>query len=218
MSILLDDAERDLLGSISAKLQRIQDFYQGSRFEEMDVSALIREIGGEAHRLHMALKRRGHEPKHHGYMIENRGMAADHKEFYMHMHPVEDLLAFIKDEHANDDPEDQTIGHEFSLTVYSRRWGHDDTYALTRTETGWEVEFTHSGPCDKAGRPYLYSNFANDMVHYPADLEGYLEWLWMRASEQGLSHETVQKCLDELAEWVKATSRAAPSGGQWEGF
>lgn len=218
MSIELRESERVLWGSIKALLKKIKAAFHRIEPEGEDIGTLIQEMGEKAHKLHLGLKANGHEPKHHSYMTENRGLPRDHEKFYMHVHPVEDLLAFIEDEHANDDPVDQTIDHEFEFTVYSRRWGHDDTYSLSRTNTGWDVNFTHSGPCDKAGRPFLYSNFENDMVFYPAALQGLLEWLWRKASEEGLSHESVQESLNQLANWVKATSLSAPSGGVWEGY
>ena len=219
MSIELEADEQVLLEDIKTKLAQVRKAYEGFPPKETNVPELFQEIGDKAHQLHIALRERDHEPKHHAYMIKNRDMLSDDPEFYMHIHPIEDLLAFIKDPHANDDPEDLTIGHEFTFTVYSRRWGHDDLYRLTRTETGWDVQMTtHSGPCDKTGRPFLYSNFTNDSVFYPAELEGYLEWLWLRAADQGLTHEHIQEALDKLAKWVKATTDSAPSGGVWEGY
>lgn len=38
-----------------------------------DASRLYDEMARKAHELHMSLKDIGHEPKHHKYMIENRG-------------------------------------------------------------------------------------------------------------------------------------------------
>lgn len=218
-SVALEGAEHALAHDVKNKLDEISAAFRGFPTEGTDTHKLLREMGQKAHELHIALKVRALEPKHHAYMLKNRELPADDEEFYMHVHPVEDLLRFIEDTSANDDPEDQTIGHEFTLSVYSRRWGHNDTYGLTRIETGWDVNLTHSGPCDKAGRPFLYSNFDNDLVHYPAGIGGYLEWLWVRASEQGLSHEAVQEALDQLAEWINVTSHnAPPRDGVWESY
>ncbi|MCK4606819.1 MAG: hypothetical protein KAU35_05940 [candidate division Zixibacteria bacterium] len=217
MRIELVSAEQSLHKDIESRLEQVRSAYEGSAFEIADIRTLIQEMGKMAHQLHMALKGRGHKPNHHKYMIKNRDMPSDDPEFYMHVHPVEDLLAFIKDPHANDDPEDQTIGHEFTFVWFSKRRNRSETNKLTRTETGWDILATLRGPCNKAGRPFLYSNFTNDMIHYPAELEGYLEWLWVQASEQGLPHEVVQEALEQLANWVEATSHSAPSGGVWEG-
>jgi hypothetical protein len=37
-------------------------------------------------------------------MIKNRQSQPDEPHFYMHYHPIEDLLKFLDDPHANDDP------------------------------------------------------------------------------------------------------------------
>lgn len=93
-----------------------------------------------AHELHMSLKSSGYEPKHHKYMLENRGVSVEDMEFYNHIHPVDDLLKFIDDVNANDDPEDTTVGEKFNLRIYTRRWGHYDHYSMTRTKNGWNFK------------------------------------------------------------------------------
>lgn len=93
-----------------------------------------------AHELHMSLKSSGYEPKHHKYMLENRGVSVEDMEFYNHIHPVDDLLKFIDDVNADDDPEDTTIGEKFTLRIYTRRWGHYDHYSMTRTKNGWNFK------------------------------------------------------------------------------
>lgn len=80
-----------------------------------DASRLYDEMAKKAHELYIFLKDSGHEPKHHKYMIENRRCTPDDVRFYRHVHPVQDLLAFIDDVHANDDHKDKTIGKTFTL-------------------------------------------------------------------------------------------------------
>lgn len=192
-------------------------FYEGKYTSDLD--EWIREAGERAHALHMALKLRGHEPKHHRYMVENRGMPSDNPHFYMHFHPLEDLLKFLHDPHANDDPEDQTIGEEFTFAVYSKRWGREDTYRITRTELGWDVRHLMiGGPCDKGGRPFLFDNFRQDAIQYPSDLSGWLEWLWNKAADEGLPSDIVQSSLQELAEWVTTVEAHRPTGQVWQGY
>lgn len=152
-------------------------------------------------------------------MIENREMQPDTLDFYMHFHPIQDLLKFLDDEHANDDPVDQTIGAEFSFRVYSRRWGHDDSYQVIRTKDGWDISHAAiGGPCDKGGNPFLFKNFRQDSIQHPARLDGWLEWLWNQAAEKGLTPAQVQAALAQLAEWVRQTEQSAPDGGVWEGY
>ncbi|SDP78202.1 hypothetical protein [Desulforhopalus singaporensis] len=159
-------------------------------------------------------------PKHHDYMIKNRGCSPEEPEFYNHIHPIEDLLAFIDDPSANDDPEDITIDQEFTFTVFSRRWGHTDTYKMKRIATGWH--FSHasvhmSGNCDKDGTPFLYENLNHDSINYPEELPGYFEWLWDQAAERGLTNKEVQDNLDALGEWVSLCEKNSPKG-IWESF
>lgn len=183
-----------------------------------EVQKLIKEIGDYAHQLHMSLKERGHKPIHHAYMITNRGLQPDDPQFYTHVHPVEDLLGYIKNSHANDDPEDKTIGQKFKFRIYSRRWGHDDIYNITRTEDGWDVGYLMSGPCDKGGHPFLFENFNQDSIVHPNNFDGWLEWLWEQAASNGLTKDQVQTALQELADWVSNLEKNAPSGDVWRGY
>jgi hypothetical protein len=180
---------------------------------------VLDEMAHLAHELHIELKEQGHEPRHHGYMIKNRGMKPSDLGFYRHVHPVEDLLKFLDNEHANDDPVDSTIGERFRLRVFSRRWAHEDVYVLTRTEAGWAFTFlTASGPCDTEGRPYLFTNLKHDGISYPADLGDHIHWIWRKAKDEGLSAEEVQMAFDDLSRWVSETERSSPTGGIWTGL
>ena len=166
-----------------------------------------------ANELHAEIK-----PKHHKYMIENRGCEPDDPKFYDHIHPVEDLLAFIDDPKANDDPEDTTLNHKFYFDVYTRRWGHDDRYEITRNEEGWFIgNISINGNCNKTGSPYLYENLRHDSVNYPESLPGYLEFLWDQAADEGLSHEEVQEALNQLSSWIKICEIESPKG-IWESY
>lgn len=218
MHIELTAAEQELQTRIEQSVQLIKSKLKDSTVDE-EVLLMIEEMGKNAHTLHMSLKKRRKEPKHHKYMIENRGVKPTNPQFYMHIHPVEDLLSYIENVNANDDPEDITIGLEFDFRVYSRRWGHKDTYLLRRTKEGWELAFgLTSGPCNKGGHPYLYERFDQDSIQYPVNIDGWLEWLWERAASNGLSQKQIQSALNELAEWVSITESSAPSGDIWVGY
>lgn len=218
MSIVLSPDELQLQTEIAEKVLEIRKGLSDHGLSA-DFTELIDVMGSKAHELHMQLKARGLEPKHHGYMIENRGVRPDDPEFYEHVHPVEDLLAFLEDPHANDDPVDQTIGEQFEFRVFSRRWGHHDTYSITRTLLGWDVNhFAIGGPCDKGARPFLFDNFRQDSIQHPHRLDGWFEWLWDQAESKGLSKEEVQEALNELSTWVSETEQNVPSGNTWRGY
>jgi hypothetical protein len=162
-----------------------------------------------AHDLHNDLKGCGTEPKHHKYMLTNRRVPVTDIEFYRHIHPVEDLLDYIKDTNANDDPEDMTIDHEFTFTVFSRRWGHTDTYSINRISTGWVIEST---PCNQSFEPGLFDILNHDSINFPEELPRYYNYLWERASEDGLSHAEVQEAVTQLANWVTLCEQNSPVG------
>lgn len=160
-------------------------------------------------------------PTHHSYMIENRGVKPDEdpEKFYNHIHPVEDLIAYMYDKHANDDVEDLTIGEEFEFKVYSKRQGHKDNYKFLRIENGWEISYmTIGGECDKSGFPYLYENLKHDFIEYPNGLPGYLEWLWYKAEKEGLNKQKVQSELNKLSDWVTKCEKEKPDTGIWSDY
>ncbi|MEK7412852.1 MAG: hypothetical protein AAB263_06005 [Planctomycetota bacterium] len=218
MSILLKPEEAALRAEIAERMENVRKAFDEGR-TGVDVQKTINEAGERSHALHMLLKSRGFEPKHHAYMIKNRESQPDDSEFYMHFHPIEDLLKFLNNEHANDDPIDETMGSEFSFRVFSKRWGHDDKYTVKRTEDGWEISHLGiGGPCDKGGRPFLFENLRHDSIQYPEGLGGWMEWIWNQAATKGLTVEQVQTGIQELADWVTQTEQTTPSGGVWEGY
>lgn len=203
-------SQNDLVESLTRTLREINELVATHKWNRSnrEHDEKWKKMVREATELHKLVK-----PKHHKYMLANRGVSPEDPAFYDHIHPVEDLLKFIEDPHANDDPEDQTIGHEFTFRVYSRRWGHDDQYRVRRTATGWDVHhIAIGGSCDKQGKPFLFMNFDQDSINYPEELPGYFEWLWMQAAEQGLTHDEVQSGLDQLAAWVSNCERQSPAG------
>ncbi len=215
-SIKLTQEQREMkekLYEINQKLWSIINKKTTStKYEE--TSILYSKMAKIAHDLHMSLKSSGYEPKHHKYMIENRGVPVESIEFYNHIHPVDDLLKFVDDVNANDDPEDTTIGIKFTLRIYTRRWGHYDHYYITRTEDGWKFEgmfVSNYGNCGKDCRPNLYQALKHDSVCYPKQIGEFIEYLWEQAAE-GLTTEEVQDCFDMLGEWISSCELNTPRG------
>jgi hypothetical protein len=204
-----DQLEKELTEMLNEIMTLINDY----KWDPIAKKDLWNKMVDTAYELHKIVK-----PKHHKYMIENRGFQPDTREFYDHIHPVEDLLAYLKDPHANDDPEDQTLDCDFKIKIFTRRWGHYDTYQIKRISTGWYVgHLALSGNCDKSGKPYLIENLRHDSVNYPEALPGYLEWLWDQAAELGLTPNQVQDCLNELGEWITSCEESSPKG-IWEAY
>lgn len=197
---------------LGAALNKLLDLHRPLDAGELD------SLGEDAAKLHASLKASGVIVRHHKYMVENRGLSPDDPDFYKHIHPVQDLIKFLKNQSANDDPEDQTLGHEFSVEIYSRRWGHMDTYRFIRTPSGWTIKQLHHVDVGRdglvGGKPGtgLFDFLDHDSINYPEELPGYLEWLWVRAAEDGLSAAKVQTALKQLAAWVSTVELRSPVG------
>lgn len=179
-----------------------------------EVNRVFHEMAQTAHDLHMSLKESGNEPKHHRYMIENRGVPMEDVEFYNHVHPVDDLLKFLDNVNANDDPEDTTIGAEFELKIYTRRWGHYDYYTIIRRNDGWEFKeqlISNSGLGDKKCEPYLNNALEHDCVCYPKQIGDFMEYLWDQAAE-GLTYEEVKEHIEMIGEWISSCEMNTPRG------
>ena len=183
------------------------------------LNKLYSDMAHTAHELHISLEKSGYKVKHHKYMLENRGYSPEDERFYEHVHPVQDLLKFTEDVHANDDPEDVTIGSTFIMKVYTRRWGHYDHYEITRTEKGWDIRANAtSESCDKRAQGGLNRMLEHDSVCYPEKINVFFEWLWERAAEDGLSKAEVQKSINQLGMWISECEMSAPREGTFEGL
>ena len=102
------------------------------------------------------------------------------------------------------------MSQEYEFHVFSQRLGHKDVYRLRRTPTGWEGgRASIEGPCDRTGAPYLYKNFDQDCISYPACIPAYMERIWQHA-EDGFTDEEVQIELNRLAEWVSLCEKGTP--------
>ncbi len=216
----LTKAQQAVKNEISAGVSAFRDAFQ-KRQDYAAANRIVAELAVKAHNLHLQLKKTGHEPRFRQFMYENRGVSPDTVEFYNHVHALEDLLLFLANEHANDDPVDHTIGDEFSLALSTNSGGYaiKRSYTLKRTQTGWAVK--DGGiyvECDKDASPSLTRRLDQDQIDYPDGLSGWLEWLWWQAREHGATHDMVQKALDDLARWIVDVNSSSPQSGLWENF
>lgn len=202
----LTEDQKKLRHIIETNLAITKDWQNQS---QEDVQKAFSVMKKAAHDLHMQLEPK---PKHHKYMIKNRGLDPEHPDFYDHIHPLEDLLDYLEDTTANDDPEDVTMGHKFAFDVFSSRWGHKDRYTLTRTEKGWHIWAMSYQGVDllHEGMKTLYRAMEHDSISFPRNVDSYLESIWIIARDQGSSHDQVQEMLTRVADWVCETERNAP--------
>ncbi|MGE6366344.1 hypothetical protein ACQKD9_21730 [Bacillus paramycoides] len=212
MKVHLNDEQLALRQFIEDKVALIHKYFNASREDrhaaDIDLNREERKMADAAHKLHMQLEPK---PKHHRYMIQNRGLSPEDPNFYYHIHPVEDLLKYLDDTTANDDPVDQTIGDTFFMNIYTLRWGHKDRYELIRNEKGWRVKhISYDEQGGKDAEPILGYVLRHDSVSYPRDLSYFMEDIWVRAEEEGLSHDAVQDMLNKVADWISLTERHRP--------
>ncbi|WP_142318567.1 hypothetical protein [Bacillus cereus] len=207
MNVELNAVQQEQRAIIEKNLELVKQATNGQAHPEHD--QLFEQMADVAHELHMSLEP---YPKHHQYMIENSGMQPEEVGFYRSIHAVEDLLAYLDNTDANNDPEDQTMGDSFEMPIYSRRWKHDDRYTLIRNEGGWHVShMTYNGQSGKDALDVLIPSLRHDSIVYPNNLGDVMVDIWNQAAEDGLSHEEVQGMLNDVAEWINATEKAYPT-------
>lgn len=212
--IKLTQEEQKIFDELEGGIKKCRDHFKSSLIPPENISSVIAENAKLCVKLHMSLKKRDISPVHSKYMIKNRGtLTSESFEFYNHFHPQEDLLKFIRNPNANiigTEP-DVTMGVEFKFKVYSKRWGHYDTYTIKRNADGWHISYiVIGGQCDFGGEPYLYKNFDQDFIAHPKeDVKSLLSSIWSRA-EEGASKEKVQEYLDEVAKYVSICEKEKP--------
>ncbi|MCL2165647.1 MAG: hypothetical protein FWH55_14955 [Oscillospiraceae bacterium] len=222
-AIILEQDEQYLYDAVNRCVGLLHEYYTDRTNHEIGderFSALYAEMAKKAYSLHHKLKARNLEPRHHKYMLKNRDVPVDDEEFYNHIHPVEDLLAFINNPEANNDPEDSTIGEKFDFDIFTRRWGHIDSYTLVRTDSGWLISGGSAydrNECDKCGNEGVFSALNHDSVNYPQQLGSYLEAIWNCAAE-GANKDSVQHALSSLSKWISYCEKTTPQIDILEGI
>ena len=212
-------ALKSQLKELYDKVWRYIESDQELLFCDDALNKLYSDMAHTAHELHISLEKSGYKVKHHKYMLENRGCSPEDEHFYEHVHPVQDLLKFTEDVHANDDPEDKTIGNTFTMKVYTRRWGHYEHYQITRTKKGWDIQAVDTSyTCRKDASKGLNKLLEHDSVCYPKQINEFFKWLWDRAAEDGLSKAEVQKAITQLGKWISECEMSAPRDGVFEGL
>ena len=205
-NIELTESEEKIKKEISDFLKKAEE----NKYHYKDIDKDIDKFGAKAHELHMSLKKHGYPPKHFQYMIENRGMKPDNVDFYKHIYPMQDLLRFIDDRNSIKDPVDKTMNKDFRFKVYSKRWGHEDTYTITRVKEGWKIQhISINGISNREGEPFLFKNLEQDSISYPSTLGSLLEQLW-KLGENGISENEMQAKLNEISNWVIETEKNEP--------
>lgn len=148
--------------------------------------------------------------------ISNRGVIPEEnpKEFYNHYHTLRDLYEWIE----NPEKEkckirslkgDINLNKKLEFKVYSRRWGHDDTYNVERTTEGWNCTFFTKYEGGKNGEAILNS-MVHDGISYPISLEYDFKTLWDLADDSEMSLNELQSKISEIAKWISEVEEKKP--------
>ena len=136
-------------------------------------------------------------------------------DFYNHYDMLNAMLKDIRGEGENMTRKgDETLDHEMIFSVYTRRWGYSNNYAVHRTIDGWDVRYIAiNGECDKDGTNMLFTNLDQDCVFYPKDgVKHAMTELWKQADEGVLSLQELQEKLQQIADWISCVERAVGEG------
>ncbi|HDX9683710.1 hypothetical protein [Bacillus cereus] len=211
MKVQLNQEQEQMKMQIQELFNEAMGYFAGrsSDIPSNRMEEIIKMMGDVSHDLHMQLEPK---PTHHKYMIQNRGMEPEHPNFYYQIHAIEDLLKYLEDSNANNDPADITLNEKFNFKVFTRRWDHYDLYRVVRNEKGWMIShMSHKGQGGKNAEPILSYILRHDSVSYPQNLPDIMEDIWLRAEEEGLTKEEVQSMLNEVAEWISIVEKNYPS-------
>lgn len=146
-------------------------------------------------------------------IMKNRGCLPEEniEEYYSHYHTIEDLYEEmigkgIKFESLNGD---STLNQLIDFKVYTTRWHGYDTYRISRTIYGWEVNHISIQPETlKDGRGGLFNNLKHDYVFFPKEGVAYaMEKIWELADNGELSLNELRDRLQEVADWISDVER-----------
>lgn len=131
-------------------------------------------------------------------------------DFYYHYHMLTALLKEMEGRGVKMSMKgDINLNKPLTFTVYSRRWGHTDTYRMERTIDGWNVKnIAINGKCEKNGEGSFIMNLRQDHIFYPKEGVKYaLENLWDLADENEMPVEELQEKLQQIADWISAVEK-----------
>lgn len=113
-----------------------------------------------------------------------------------------------------------------TASIYSPRWGHDDTYSVELTRESMLI--SHSARKSKCvwqdNRDPIWqgesldSHLRNDSIYAPAILPSLLEHLWISWRNGELNDAQAQTELDAVIAWLNALTRAKPQTEFWRKY
>jgi len=148
------------------------------------------------------------------YYMENSGMYPSNKEFFNHIHMIEELCKLLSQPQSYSKLGDINLNQKMQFVVFTNRWGHDDHYEIARSYDGWifygmyqTADITN---CEKDGSGALVDALEHDSINYPKDLSFAFEHLWEEADKKEMSTNELSSYISDLADWISITEKAKP--------
>lgn len=126
--------------------------------------------------------------------------------YYDDIYTFKDLVNWIEEE-ATWKPTfkgDCNLDQDMNFSVYSRRWGHRDSYRIKRTISGWDIRaIAINGPSEKDGTGMIMENLNHDSIFYPEQsIKNAFKYLWEMADEREMTVEELAAKLQNIADWI----------------
>lgn len=154
-------------------------------------------------------------PEYEEYMIVNSELYPnkDTREYYNHFHTLEDLYKELTGygKKVESKKGDINLNKQIDINIYSRRWGHNDSYSIERTLEGWTVTFHQEKAGNKEGEA-LIETLRHDFINYPHELGTFMWHLWNKADSNEMTVNELQKDLEQIADWINACEKTTPEG------
>lgn len=133
-------------------------------------------------------------------------------EYYKDYYTLSDLYKWVR---VEDKWEPSLLGDcnldiEMEFPVYTRRWGHEDYYRISRTTTGWYINFLSiNGDSEKDGTGKIFANLKHDGVLFPEeDIKNAFSVLWDDADRREMPISELKRKLQDIASWISGVEKA----------
>lgn len=104
----------------------------------------------------------------------------------------------------------------FNLTYHARRWNHNVTLTVKKTDSGWHISHVAiNGDTSREGVPILEENLHQDNVSFPNDVGGFLAFIWGELDSGAIDAARAQEMIDEVGDWITNCETSQPVWRSW---
>lgn len=112
------------------------------------------------------------------------------------------------------DENDNTLGREFNLNVYNKKFNAELNLNIVKINEGWRIynsELDINSRCNKFCEEELYNLLDNFAISYPNDLSGYFKWLWEASTVYNYTEKEVCEEFKEISKWINLCNDYSPN-------